>query len=393
MKDYYNLVWRGSTESIVKEELEAKLKKNTPLRVKYGIDPTGPRIHIGHASVMRKLQYLQKMGHTIVLIVGDFTAQIGDTSDKESERGVISMDQIKENVESFQKQLGHIFDFSKAEIHYNSTWFNTMNLGDFLELSQLFSVAQMLERDNFSKRYEDNKRIGLQEFLYPVLQGYDSVAVNADIEIGGNDQLFNILAGRTVQKYFRQPQQNVILYELLLGTDGRKMSKTWQNAVWIDDAPNDMFGKLMTVGDELIYDYFRLCTDLSDEDLRVIKEKLDATDNPRDIKAQMAKELVAIYNDADSAESAEKAFNKQFQDGALPDDIDDVVVNVSTWKIADLLVEIGLAESKSKAKRAFDQGGVRINQVVVKTEEVKISNNDVIQVGKRNFRKLQLILR
>lgn len=385
-----SLIWRGATEILVKKDLEDKLNSGKNLRIKYGIDPTAEKIHIGHAIAMRKLKHFQDLGHEIVLIVGDYTARIGDTSDKDSERPEIEEDQLSKNVESYKRQLSHLFDFSKAEIHFNSEWFDKMSVKEFLKLSQLFSVSQMLDRDNFSKRFESGKRIGIQEFLYPVLQGYDSVAIRADVEIGGNDQLFNILAGRTLQKHFNQEEQNIITYELLVGSDGRKMSKSWGNAVWIDDSPNEMFGKLMTVNDDLIFDYMRLCTDVSDEYLSSFKDRLESADNPRDLKVEMAKEIISIYHDAQAADLAETAFNKQFKEGAIPEDVEEVQVEVGPRGLTDFLVEVGLSESKSKAKRLINQGGVYLNKENIRSEIIDPKDGDILQVGKRNFRKITI---
>ncbi len=384
------LLFRSSSEVVVREDLEAKLKSGQTLRIKYGIDPTGSRIHIGHAATIRKLKHFQDAGHQIVLIVGSFTGQIGDTSDKESERSLLTKEQVEANMASYEAQLAKIFDTTKAEIHYNHEWFNDMSLDEWLRINQLFSVAQMIERDNFAKRFDKGDRIGLQEFQYPMLQGYDSVAIKADVEIGGNDQLFNLLAGRTIQKAYDQEPQNIIAYELLLADDGRKMSKSWANCIWVDDQPEDMFGKVMSINDDLIMHYFKLVTEVTEDELSSLEKELKSN-NPRDVKLRLASEIVGMYHDQEAASSAQEAWLNQFSNKNLPQDIADYLVGDVSWDLVDLLVETSLVENKSQARRVIDQGGVRLNSQKVTDTNVEVKDGDILQVGKRKFIRLKLL--
>lgn len=387
MKD---LILSRAQEVIVKSEVEQALSGDKKLRIKLGIDPTGPILHLGRASVVRRLRNLQDMGHQIVLIVGDFTARIGDASDKTSERQILTDEQIKANMADYKRQLGLILDMDKVEFHYNSEWLGKMSAAELIELAQQFTVAQMIERENYALRFKENRPIGLHEFMYPILQGYDSIAVKADIEIGGSDQLFNLLAGRTMQKYAGQKPQSVITFDLLTGPDGRKMSTSWGNTIYITDEPNDMYGKIMRVNDELIAEYYRICTDVPLDLIEQVVADIAAGANPRDTKASLAREIVSIYHGAEAAEAAEKAFNDQFREGKLPEDIAEEVVSKKDWDPVELLVGLKLAESKSEARRLLQQGGVRLNGDKVEGSELKVKSGDIIQVGKRRFAKLKV---
>ena len=383
-----SLIWRGVRDAVVKESIQKKLASGKKLRIKFGIDPTGSRIHIGHAAVIRKLAHFQKLGHKAVLIVGDFTAQIGDPSDKKAERSALSRAEIKKNMRTYKKQLSRLLNMWKAEVRYNNAWLGSMSFSDVVRLTQMFSVAQMTERDNFALRQKEGKRIGLHELLYPLMQGYDSVAVKSDIELGGTDQLFNLLVGRTLQEQFGQPGQDVLTYELLIGPDGRKMSKSWGNCIWIDDEPNDMYGKLMSVKDDLILDYFTLCTDVSDATLGEVKEKLIATKNPRDLKAQMAFEVTKVFHNESLAKKAAENFDKQFKNKELPQEIEEVTIDEAPEKISKLVHVSGLTESASAAQQLLKQGGIRINQNKVEAEDTKIQSGDILQVGPRKFKRI-----
>lgn len=387
MKD---LILSRAQEVIVKSEVEQALSGDKKLRIKLGIDPTGPILHLGRASVVRRLRNLQDMGHQIVLIVGDFTARIGDASDKTSERQILTDEQIKANMADYKRQLGLILDMDKVEFHYNSEWLGKMTAAELIELAQQFTVAQMIERENYALRFKENRPIGLHEFMYPILQGYDSIAVKADIEIGGSDQLFNLLAGRTMQKYAGQKPQSVITFDLLTGPDGRKMSTSWGNTIYITDEPNDMYGKIMRVNDELIAEYYRICTDVPLDLIDQVVADIAAGANPRDTKASLAREIVSIYHGAEAAEVAEKAFNDQFREGKLPEDIAEEVVSKKDWDPVELLVGLKLAESKSEARRLLEQGGVRLNGDKIEGSGLKVKSGDIVQVGKRRFAKLKV---
>ena len=383
------LILGRAKDIIVKEELADKLTSEK-LRIKFGIDPTGPELHLGRASTIHRLKNLQDMGHQIVLIVGDFTAKIGDASDKTSERQPLTDEQIKKNMTDYKKQIGKILDIDKAEFHYNSQWLSKLDLSKIIELSQQFTVAQMIERENYAQRFKEGKPIGLHEFLYPILQGYDSVEVKADVEIGGTDQLFNLMAGRVMQKYFGQEPQHVITFDLLTGPDGRKMSTSWGNAIYITDSANDMYGQIMRVHDDLIPFYYKICTDVSLEAIEAVERSLTEGDNPRDTKASLAREIVSIYHGEKAAVDAENAFNNQFREGNLPSDIEEVEITKKEWDPVDLLVGVKMAESRSEARRLVEQGGVRIGGEKIELGEIKVRSGAILQVGKRRFLKLKV---
>lgn len=383
------LILGRAKDIIVREELEQQLDLR-PLRIKFGIDPTGPELHLGRASTIHRLKNLQDMGHQIVLIVGDFTAKIGDASDKNSERQPLSDDEIKRNMAGYKKQLGQILDMSKVEFRHNSEWLSKVDLAELIELAQQFTVAQMIERENYSQRFKEGKPIGLHEFLYPVLQGYDSVQVKADIEIGGTDQLFNLMAGRVMQKHFGQKPQHVITFDLLTGSDGRKMSTSWGNAVYITTDSADMYGQLMSINDELIPMYYKIATDVPLEAIVAVEESLAAGDNPRGTKASLAREIVAIYHGDKAAAEAETAFDRQFKEGKVPDDIPERKLTKAEWDPVDLLTHLGLAASRSDARRLISQGGIRLDGTQIAAGAVKIKNGAIIQAGKRRYIKLKV---
>jgi tyrosyl-tRNA synthetase len=387
IKPMIDLVLGRAKDVVVREELE-RLLATKKLRVKLGIDPTGPRLHLGRAATLRRLRNLQDMGHQIVLIVGDFTARIGDASDKDGERQPLSAEEIRANMTDYERELGLILDMDKVELRHNSEWLSKLPFDEVISLAQQFTVAQMIERENYAVRFKAQKPIGLQEFLYPLLQGYDSVAIKADVEVGGTDQLFNLLAGRTVQKHYGQVSQQVLTFDLLTGPDGRKMSTSWGNAIYITDQPSDMYGKLMAIHDELIAQYYRICTDVAEEVIEQTLKDIAAGANPRDTKASLAREIVRLYHGEDAALAAEAAFNKQFRDKERPDDIPEQTLSKKEWEPADLLVGLKLAPSKSEARRLVEQGGVRLNDEKITGSEVKVKSGDIIQVGKRRFVKL-----
>ncbi len=383
---------RRVSEIIVKSDLEKKLLSGKKLRIYLGVDPTGFYLHLGHAVVLRKLKEFVDLGHEVILLIGDFTAKIGDPTGKDAMRIPLSDKQIKANFKDYKKQASKILDFWKVKIKYNSKWLSKLRFEDILRLSSNFTVQQMLHRDMFDKRIKENQPISVTEFMYPLMQGYDSVVMDVDLEIGGNDQMFNMLAGRTLQKIYNNKDKNILTTKLLLGTDGRKMSKTYDNAIYLTDAPNDMFGKVMSIKDELIEQYFELCTDVSLEEI----EKIKLIANPRDQKVLLAKEIVKIYYDEKSAQIAEEEFNNIYQKGNLPTDIEIFETDKRVYPILDLLVDSGLAPSKNEAKRLVEGGAVTIEVKSIKSkvenwkEEIVIEDDAIIQVGKRKFIKIKI---
>lgn len=385
------LLTRGIEDVIVRDDLAKRLDGRKPLRIKFGIDPTGDRIHLGHAVVYWKLREFQELGHHVIILIGDYTAMIGDTSDKQSERQQLTREDVRHNMKNYLKQIGQIVDLSKAEIRYNSEWLKQLEFADILLLASEFKVAQMLERDNFRNRYENGKPIGLQEFLYPVMQGYDSVALHADVELGGNDQLFNMMAGRTLQKRAGQPAQAVMVTELLIGPDGKKMSKTQPNCIFITDEPKDMYGKVMALNDELIPHYFKLATDADLDVVQAVEQDMAAGANPRDTKASLAREIVGRYHGAKAAEAAEEAWNKQFRAGETPTDIPDYRADDKELADAVGLMANAFGLTKSEVRRLISQGGVRVDGAVVESaEDVVLRAGMIVQVGKRRFVRIHV---
>ena len=384
---------RGVEDIIEKESLKKRLLSGKRLNIKLGIDPTGPKIHLGRATILMKLKDFQDLGHNIVLIIGDFTALIGDASDKDAMRKTLKENDIKENMRDYLSQIGKVLDIKKVEIRYNKDWFGKMKLEEILNLSMNFTAQQMIQRRNFKERWEGEKPIGLHELMYPLLQGYDSVIVKSDIEIGGFDQLFNLKAGRELQKIFNQEPQDIMTLRMIYGLDGRKMSTSWGNVINILDEPKDMFGKLMTLRDELIIDYFESCTRIPMIQIEEIKKSLKNKEvNPKEIKKSLAKEIITYFYNKDEAEKAEKEFEQVFEDKKLPTEIEEVSFNEGEYNSQEFLVETKLAKSKSEAKRLIEQGGVRIIEgeetKEVDNEKIFIKKGIIIQVGKRNFRKI-----
>jgi tyrosyl-tRNA synthetase len=386
------LLTRGVTEIIVKDNLKKALKAKKKLRVKYGIDPSGAKVHLGHAVPIWKLRQFQNLGHTVILILGDFTAQIGDASDKTAERQPMTLEQVKTNMQTYLEQIGKILDLKKTEVHHNSKWHEKATKQDLLSEAMNFTVNQMIRRDNFWTRFEANKPIGLHEILYPLLQGYDSVAVRADVEIGGNDQYFNLLAGRTLQKRYGQKEQNIMTLALLEGSDGRKMSKAYKNCINIEDSPNEMFGKAMAIDDKLIIQYMNLATDVNIDRIKRIEKELKEGKNPRDAKAELAWNLVKRYCGQEKADLARAIFVKTFVKKELPDEIPEAKVLDKNWPLVELMTFTNLVSSKSEARRLIDQGGVKIDNAVIGDREATIRPKDdmVVQVGKRKFIRIKL---
>lgn len=389
-KKIEELLKRGVEEVIKLDHLRQRLLSGERLRVKLGIDPTSPNIHLGRSIPLLKLRDFQELGHQVVFIVGDFTGVIGDTSDKEAERPMLTSAVIKQNMKDYVKQAGKIIDLKKCEVHYNGKWLKKLPYAELGEQADQFSLAAFSARENIKKRLNEGKRVSFREMLYPLMQAYDSVMVRSDVEIGGTDQRFNLLAGRELQKYYGQNQQDVVMGPLLEGTDGRKMSSSWGNTVNLTDEPNDMFGKIMTVPDSLIMKYFILATRVDLDDLKGVESQLLSGANPRYIKARLAKEIVRMYYGEKAAMSAEEAFNKQFTDKEMPDEIEEKKIELRNWKPDDLLLELGLVSSKSEARRLIEQGGVKIDgEKITNLSEIQAKSGIIVQVGKRKFSKLK----
>ncbi len=377
------LLERGVADVVVRKDLEKLLRSASKLKVYLGVDVTSPQIHIGNAVPLRKLAAFQDLGHQAIFVVGSFTTLIGDTSDKDSMRPARTLADIKADMKTYKEQASKILDFSKTKILYNGDWLAGLGFEDVVKLAQHFTVQQMIERDMYQKRLKEGKPIGLHEFLYPLMQGYDSVHMEVDVELGGSDQLFNMLAGRTLLKAYKNKEKHVLTTELLEGLDGRKMSKTYHNTINITDEPNDMFGKIMSLRDDLIARYFELATNVPmGEVARITKEE-----NPRDAKARLAREIVAMYHGEKAAREAEQEFNSVFKSGQKPKDIPKKKVSGKQKQADELLVVLGLVQSRSEAKRLINQGGVRVDGAVIRDwkQVIAIKKGVVVQVGKRRF--------
>jgi len=384
------LLSRGVEEVIDKSHLEEALKSGKKLRVKLGIDPTSPNIHLGRTIPLLKLKDFQDLGHQIVLIIGDFTGVIGDTSDKESERPMLTEKEIKQNLKNYIQQAEKVIDIKKCEVRYNSEWLGKLNYHEIGRQADVFSLSEFIARENIRKRLDAGKRISLRELLYPLMQGYDSVAVKASVELGGTDQRFNLLAGRELQRSYNQEPQDIITNPLVEGLDGRKMSSSWGNTINLFDPANEMFGKIMSLRDELIIKYFTLATRVSIGEIREYKKELLKGSNPRDLKAKLALEIVKLYHGEKEAEKAKTEFENVHQKGELPSEIPEWQATKGEYSILDLLSKSGLTPSKSEAKRMILGKAVTINEEL-KTdwqEIIKIENEMVVQVGKRRFVKI-----
>ena len=386
---------RGSDELLVEAELAEKLKSGRPLRVKAGFDPTAPDLHLGHTVLINKLRNFQELGHHVMFLIGDFTGMIGDPTGKNTTRPPLSREQILENAQTYQEQVFKILDPAKTEICFNSTWFEPLGAAGMIRIAALHTVARMLERDDFSKRYLSNQPIAIHEFLYPLCQGYDSVAMKADVELGGTDQKFNLLVGREMQKHYGQPPQCVLMMPLLEGLDGTsKMSKSLGNYVGIAEPPQEIFGKLMSVSDELMWRYFDLLSFRSEQEIAGFKREIAEGRNPRDIKVLLAQEIVARFHSAVAADAALADFEARFQRGALPDEMFEVTLATTggVLAIASVLKQAGLTASTSDALRMVEQGGVRINgeKVSDKSLMLRAGETMVLQIGKRKYARVTL---
>jgi len=386
------LLTRGVDKIIEFEHLKKDLESGKKLRVKLGLDPTSPNLHLGNSVCLLKLRDFQELGHQIVLILGGFTAQIGDPSDKLQKRPFLSEAEVKKNLKGYKEQIGKILEIDKVEWHNNSEWLAKLNFQDISRLAEIFTVRQMLTRRGFRERDRRGEEISLREFLYPLMQGYDSVAIKADLEIGGSDQLFNLKAGREVQKFYYQKPQDIMTLQMIEGLDGEKMSKTRKNIINLFDSPDEQFGKIMSMRDELIIKYFILCTRLPLKEINEMEEAMKTGANPKDFKAKLAYEIVKMYHGEKEAEKAAKEFNKIFQKKELPTKMPIYKMKIGLYNITELLVKTGLALSKSEAQRLIKQGAVKINNQVEKNwkKQIKIESEMIIRVGKRKFVKLDI---
>ncbi len=382
-----DLLTRGVEDIIVKEELKTLLMSGKQLRVKFGIDPTGARIHIGRAIPIRKLREFQQLGHQVVLIVGDFTAQVGDASDKTEKRPMLTRAAIDENLKDYKSQISKILDITKTEFVYNNDWLSKLTFAEVTTLAECFSVQQMLARRNFKDRYDNGTEISLREFLYPMMQGYDSVAVKADIEIGGFDQLFNLKAGRVIQEFYGMPKQQIITFQMLEGTDGRKMSTSWDNIISIVDDPYTMYGKIMSLHDDLIVKYFKLCTDVSLEDIQKIELDLSNGVNPKDLKMRLAGEIVTLYHTEKDATLAKNSWVETFEKGGVPDVVPEVNAT-NDEDLVEVLLREGVVESKTAWRRLVEEGAVKeIDGEVVSDPKQKVKSC-IFKIGKKRFVKI-----
>ena len=393
--DSFSLIARGAEEILLETELKDRLKTGKPLRIKAGFDPTAPDLHLGHTVLINKLRHFQELGHQVLFLIGDFTARIGDPTGKNVTRQPLTAEEILENSKTYEKQIFKILDPAKTEILFNSQWMGQQSAADLIQVASTLTVARMLERDDFSKRYAGNQPIAIHEFLYPLVQGYDSVAMRADVELGGTDQKFNLLMGRELQKHFGQTPQVVLMMPLLECLDCvKKMSKSLGNYIGIDESPNDMFGKVMSISDELMWRYYELLSFKSLFDIQTLKRGVDEGKNPRDVKVLLAKELIARFHNQAAADAAEQDFIQRFQKNQIPDDLQEITVTASEGQlgIAQLLKQAGLVESTSEALRSIDAGAVRIDgeKVSDKALMISVGTEGVYQVGKRRFARIKL---
>ncbi|GAA0863436.1 tyrosine--tRNA ligase [Paraclostridium tenue] len=399
INEQMKIIKKGVAEMISEEDIIKKLEKsakeNKPLTIKLGLDPSAPDIHLGHTVVLRKMKAFQDLGHQVVIIIGDATGMIGDPTGKSAVRKQLSHEQVLENAKTYQDQIFKILDKEKTIVKFNSEWLQAMNFMDVANLASKYTVARMLERDDFKKRFASNQSISIHEFFYPLMQGYDSVAIKADIEMGGTDQKFNILMGRTLQKEYDQEPQVALLMPIIEGTDGvKKMSKSLGNYIGISEEPNDMYGKTMSIPDELIIRYFELVTDEHPDSIEAMKSDMEQDKvNPRDLKMKLAKEVVKLYHGEEKALEAEQYFKSVFQKRNMPDDIAEMEVSIEDSEeglffIPKVVSALKLSPSTSEARRLLKQGGIKLNGEKLEVDKVALKDEDIIQVGKRKFAKL-----
>lgn len=387
---------RGCDELLVEAEFARKLARSratgVPLRIKLGLDPTAPDIHLGHTVVLNKMRQLQDLGHEVIFLIGDFTSTIGDPSGRNSTRPPLTREQIEANAKTYYAQASLVLDSARTEIRYNSEWCDPLGARGMIQLASRYTVARMMEREDFTKRFKGGIPISVHEFLYPLMQGYDSVALKSDLELGGTDQKFNLLVGRELQKEYGQEPQCILTMPLLVGTDGvEKMSKSKGNYIGISESPDSMFGKLMSISDTLMWRYFELLSFRSLEDIAALRQEIDGGRNPRDAKVMLAQEIITRFHSAKAAEDALAAFEARFRDGAIPEDMPEVSIGGAPVGILKLLREAGLVASGSEAQRNVEQGGVRVNGDRVEDKSLQLpAGTYVVQVGKRKFARVKL---
>ena len=387
------LIKRGAEEVLVEAELVEKLKRGEPLRIKAGFDPTAPDLHLGHTVLINKLRQFQELGHQVVFLIGDFTGMIGDPSGKSATRPPLTREQVLDNAETYKAQVFKILDPAKTEVAFNSTWMDQLTPADFIRLASQYTVARMLERDDFQKRYEGNQPIAIHEFLYPLVQGYDSVALRADVELGGTDQKFNLLMGRELQRAYGQSSQCIVTMPLLEGLDGvKKMSKSLGNYVGIQEAPGVMYNKLVSMPDALMWRYFELLSFRSMEEIEQFKQDVAAGANPRDIKIKLAEEIVARFHGEEAAANAHRSAGNRLKDGELPDDLPEVeLLSAEDMPISSVLNKAGLVKNAAAARDLLNAGSVKVDgEVVDRTFIFKLGSAHVCQAGKKAFARISL---
>ncbi len=395
MKDVLDTIKRGAVDVLLEEELIKKLEEDRPLRIKAGFDPTAPDLHLGHTVLLNKLRQFQELGHEVLFLIGDFTGMIGDPTGKSVTRPPLTREDVAENAKSYQEQIFKILDPEKTKVMFNSTWMNKMSSADLIQLAARHTVARMLERDDFSKRYKSGQAIAIHEFLYPLIQGYDSVAMQADVELGGTDQKFNLLVGRQLQEAWGQKPQIVLTMPILEGLDGvQKMSKSLNNYIGITDPADEMFGKVMSISDNLMWRYFELLSFKSIDEIEKLNKSTVEGENPRDVKFLLAEELVARFHSKSDAIKAKESFIGRFQKGAIPDEMPEVRLEVmdSEIRLSNLLKEAGLTASTSEAIRMIKQGAVKIEgEKILENLGIEKGKNSIYQVGKRKFAKIKVV--
>lgn len=390
-----DLLQRGVQEIIVHEEFEKKLRSGRKIRIKHGVDPTTTDLHLGYSVIYRKLRKFQELGHTVIFLIGSFTARFGDPTDKGTTRQMRTKAEVEKTAKSYVTQVGKILDVKKLEIVYNGDWFDTMSAEELLHLMSEFTVARMLERDMFEERMKSGQDIGLHEPVYPVLQGYDSVMIRSDATVIGNDQKFNELQARKIQQLHSQEPQDIVIMPLLIGTDGkRKMSQSLRNYIGLDESPSEQYGKIMSIPDPLLFQYFELCTDVSLDEIQTMKLALQEGENPKDLKMRLGREIVKLYHGEKASQEAEAKFVKIFQKRETPSEIPEKTLSKKSMDVCELLFETGLAKSKSEARRLIEGGGVKVDDIRIEDPKKMLSLSHkfvVLKVGKRHFMKVRAL--